>query len=280
MILAVSTVLAFASCEKDKYGTDAGNDTDPFIVVSVFSAEFPNDPDCDAVIRVAANNATSDIYLLAESASAKEARGMSDEAYADYVVSNGTKLSFTSSQFDGSLGTDITLSKLYGDNVISAVAVNSKGKYIASESFFGQKWEDVVDGSYTFGKSFMASRVGGTEVSTTLQQNSDNKSNYRFKDLWGAGKHLNISLMNQKGEDEDGVYTFFRVPAQATPFTYGTYGTISVRDVGYWQGDVSWITEGGYESGMYADHSCFIMVQYYVSAGNLGYGYDFFTPDE
>ena len=32
-------------------------------------------------------------------------------------------------------------------------------------------------------------------------------------------------------------------------------------------------------SGMYEDYSCFFYVQCYVSAGNLGYDYNFFVPD-
>ena len=44
--------------------------------------------------------------------------------------------------------------------------------------------------------------------------------------------------------------------------------------------NASWVTDNGYESGMYEDHFCFVYVQYFVSASNLGYGYDFFIPEE
>jgi hypothetical protein len=97
--------------------------------------------------------------------------------------------------------------------------------------------------------------------------------------VFGTGYHMKINLLDLKGKKSGREYTFFRVPVADTPFTYGDYGAVSVRDIGYWQSNDAFITEGGYESGMYADYSCFIYIQYFVSAGNLGYDYDYFVPD-
>jgi hypothetical protein len=85
--------------------------------------------------------------------------------------------------------------------------------------------------------------------------------------------------------DSDGKYQFFRIPVSETSFNYGNYGLVSVRDIGYWQGNDAYVTSSGYESGMYEDYSCFIAAQYYCSAGSLGYflsansNYDFFIPN-
>lgn len=66
VLAGLALAATLASCEKDKYGTDAGNDSTPNIVIKAFSAELPNDPDCDVVVRFAANNATTDVYYFAE----------------------------------------------------------------------------------------------------------------------------------------------------------------------------------------------------------------------
>lgn len=81
-------------------------------------------------------------------------------------------------------------------------------------------------------------------------------------------------------EERPKATSFFRIPEQKLPFTYSTYGNVSIRDVGFWQGDDAYVTENGYESGIYADGSCFICEQYYVSTGSLGLAmYDYFVAD-
>ncbi len=77
-----------------------------------------------------------------------------------------------------------------------------------------------------------------------------------------------------KGTDEDGNFTMFRVPAQATGQSFGSYGVFNVRDVAEWQND-----DGYLDCKIYESHDAYFWVQYYVSAGNLGYGYDEFTPN-
>ncbi len=278
---SIVAVFALASCEKEQYGTMPGNDTDPYAVISVTTPSLPNDPDCDAFVRIAVNSATTDVYYLAELESAKTARGMSDEAYADYVVSNGTKATLSASEFDGSRGADVLLPKLFGQNVISAVAVGSNGKYLASADFYGLKWNDIATGTYKFGSSAISNTLGTkTKAGVVLQQNNDDPTDFRFKDLYKQGYHLTIKAYpNYTGEDEDGVYTFLRVPAQATGLNHASYGAMSVRDYGYRYGDDGYIFGGGYEGGMYSDYNIFLYMHVYVSAGNFGGAYDYFVPD-
>ena len=103
--------------------------------------------------------------------------------------------------------------------------------------------------------------------------------------MYKPGYSLKIqALPDLTATNEYGTYTYCRVPVQDTGFTYGDYGAIKVRDVGYWQGDESFVTESGFENQYYTDGTakgCLdVMVQYYVSAGNLGYNYDSYTPAE
>ena len=101
---------------------------------------------------------------------------------------------------------------------------------------------------------------------------------YGILEQRGATKS-NISRV-ERGQIVPTATSFFRIPEQKLPFTYSTYGNVSIRDVGFWQGDDAYVTENGYESGIYADGSCFICAQYYVSAGSLGLAmYDYFVAD-
>lgn len=274
---------AFTACQVEE-GTTPGGDSAPYVNVMQYEVAAPLNPDNDVKVRILANDQANDIYYIAEKTADKEARGLSAEAYADYVVSNGIKASMESNLQSGGKVLDLTLTDLFGEYTITAVAANGGNKVSASTVFIGLDWETVCEGTYQFGIAAIK-RVAGEMTPTTLQVCTTNDKLYRFKDLFGQGFHMKINLLSIKGKDADGEYTYFRIPAQKTGLEYGSYGEISIRDVGYWQGADSWITDNGYESGMYADYFCFIMAQYYVSAGNLGYSagsgndYDYFIPE-
>lgn len=276
ILAGLAVLTSLFSCEKDKYGTEAGKDSTPNIVLNVFSASLPNDPDCDAVVRFAANNATTDVYYFAELKSEKEKRNLSDEAYADYVVANGTKLNVEKNAFDGSFVADAVLKNLYYENVISAVAVGKGSKSMSSATFTGLKWNTICAGTYTF--TALASLLPKKE-GVKLQVQESDPTQYRFKDLYGEGHNLNFFTLDKSATDDYGTYKYARIPVQSTGLSHKTYGAISVRDVGYWQGNDSYITDGGFESCLYENYTCFMYAQYYVSAGSLGYKYDKFVPD-
>lgn len=281
VLAGLALAATLASCEKDKYGTDAGNDSTPNVVLKAFSAELPNDPDCDVVIRFAANNATTDVYYLAELKSQKDGRNLSDEAYADYVVSNGTKLTVEKNPFDGSYVGDAVIKNLYYENIISAVAVGQGRKSLSYVSFTGLKWNTLCTGTYTFVNSFSKGLVGATKDDVILQQQDADKTQYRLKNLFGLGKNLNFFTIDKTATDEQGKYQFARIPAQSTGLTHSKHGAISIRDVGYWQGDDSFVTtNSGYESRLYEDYKCIIYGQYYVTAGNAGYQKEYFVPNK
>lgn len=278
ILFSLAALLTLASCEKDKYGTMPGKDTEPFVMVSQITPALPYDSDCDVILRLAANNATTDVYYFAETAAQKEARNLAEEAYADYVVSNGKKASLSANDFDGSSNADVVLQTLYGEHVITAVAVNGNKKYSVSQSYTGLKWNDVVSGNYTFKTASIASRAGGSPKQALLQQLDTDPDRYRFKDLFMVGKHLEFHIYRENGESFRGVdpdlgeFTYCRVEPQDTGLTYGSYGAVSVRDSGYKNNDDSFDVE------LYDDNMVYLYIQYYVSAGNLGTAWDNFKP--
>ena len=166
---------------------------------------------------------------------------------------------------------------MYGKYAITVVVVNGNKKTSAVTEFTGLEWADVVNGTYYFA---VKPDVTGESRPTTLQVCTTDNTLYRLKDVFGQGANMKFQLLpDYTAKDADGTYTYFRIPATETPFTYGSHGTVSVRDIGYWQGSSAWITDNGYESGMYEDYYCFFYIQYYVSAGSLGYNYEYFVPD-
>jgi len=264
---------ALTSCTEEE-GTIPGNDSVPSVVVYQYAAGRPNNPDNDIVVRFAANSKTSEAYYLVEKTAEKEAHvsSMGEEGYKDYVISNGVRID----GIQGASDADVTLTDLYGAYTITAVAVGGSVKSASEARFMGLDWADVASGTYHF---FNSARIGVSSRPTVLQVCTTDANLYRFKDVFGAGYSLKINLIDQYDSDSGGEYRFFRIPVAETPFTYGGYGAVGVRDVGYWQGNAAYVTDYGYESGMYADHYCFLCIQYFVSGGSIGYGYDEFVPE-
>lgn len=269
---------AMTSCTAEE-GTEPGNDAQPNVVMYQYTVKKPYNEDNDVALRLAFNNQVESAYYLAEKATEKEARlaSLGEEGYMDYVVSNGVKVASVAED------ANITITDLFGKYAITAVAVSGNQKASASSEFTGLEWADVVSGTYYFA---VITAMTGESNPTTLQVCTTNNTLYRFKDVFGEGSHMKIQLMpDYQGKSADGTYTYFRIPVTVTPYMHATYGEVSVRDVGYWQGSEAWITTNGYESGMYEDYSCFIAAQYYCSGGSFGYGYkgntklEYFIPD-
>lgn len=264
--------LAMTSCVAEE-GTEPGNDSVPVVTIYQYKVSKPLNVDNDVKLRFSTNSRTEEVYYLAEKTADKETRITStgEEGYKDYVVANGVKLSGIS----GESSVDVTLIDLYGEYTITAVAAGGGGRTSATTVFLGLDWTTVASGTYYF---FNSSRIGISSNATSLQVCTTDDKLYRFKDVFGLNYHMKINLLNLTGKDAGGEeYTFFRVPVTDTPFTYND-NAVSVRDIGYWQGSDAWITDNGYESGMYADYTCFVLIQYFA-ASNMGYGYDEFIPD-
>ena len=279
LIVVLAGFMLMTSCEKE-VGSLPGNDTDPFVAMTLSSASLPNDPDCDVVVRLAANSAATDVYYFAETEAQKNSRNLAEDAYADYVVQNGKKATLTKSEYDGANIADLVIKSLYKKNIVSAVAVAGDKKYIVSKDFTGIQWNTLSTGTYKFAKAAIANAVGSATVTTSLQQSAEDETQFRFKDVYGVGHNLNFFVLpDYTATDSYGTYTYARIAAQATGLSYGSYGAVSVRDIGYWQGDDSYITDSGFEGCYYSKNLVILYAQYYVSAGSLGYGYEYYQAN-
>lgn len=281
LFIVLLATAAMTSCAEDE-GTVPGNDPNPMVTVYQYKPVKPYNADNDITLRFATNNKTTEVYYLAEKTEEKDTHvaSMGKDAYMDYVVSNGTKVG----DISGESNVEVTLTDMYGEYTITAVAIGNGNKTSYEVVFLGLDWADVVTGTYYFAQQSVSgtpsSNVTGVSFTPTVLQVCTTDANlYRFKDVFGTGYHMKINLIDYKSSDADGEYQFFRVPAVETPYTYGSHGIVSVRDIGYWQNSDAFITDGGYESGMYENYNCFVFIQYYVAAGNIGYGYDTFLAD-
>ncbi|MGI6243995.1 MAG: hypothetical protein ACOYJK_10795 [Prevotella sp.] len=277
MLLAAVT---FSACTEDD-GTDPGSDSGANLVVYEYSAAVPNNPDNDAVYRVAMNNRTSELYYLAEPTETADANGKATPAYADRVIANGTKVTIDQDAYSGGNIADVVVSGMKGDYTITFVAVNGNQKVMKQSTFFGLEWIDVASGTYKF--SEIPQKVFGLPASspTTIQYCKSEPNLYRFKDLYGTTNHLKFKKTDVTGSDENGTFCFIRVEGQSTPFSFSSYGTVSVRDLAYWQNDESLAYDPGLGSYMYIDgaakNSVVLALQFYVDAGNLGYKGEMFV---
>lgn len=282
-LIALFSLLAFTACSEDEQGVAPGGDGAPHVAIYQLSVQEPYDSDNDQALRLAVNQQTETVYYLAEKTADKEARDMSDAEYADYVVANGTQGTLVADKQNGGKYADVVVTGMKGAYTITAVASGAGQKQLSTVTFNGPNWMDVAKGTYTF-STRAQQRLGVAETkSDVLFQNLESDPTlYRFKNLYGFGASLLLRLSDKTGEDKYDKLQFFRVEAQTTPFSYGSYGTISVRDLGYWQDDDSYAFDPDYGCFMYTEkykNTVIVAVQYFVSAGSLGYGWDEFDPE-
>lgn len=271
------TVLASApllwACSADE-GTMPGSDPKPAVTVYTYApTEAGLNPDNDVVVRFVTNNKTTEVkYIVAPTSEVENILNNGGEkSLLEKVESQGTVLT----GLESNSYKDITLTDIHGDYTVAAAA---NGSVLANRvNFVGLDWSLVKNGVFFYNKDNV---TPVPQVEASLEICTTDDTLYRINGVFGEGTAMKMYLLDLKGEDEDGVYTFFRVRPTETPWTYGNYGTVSVRDIGYWQNNEAFVTSGGYESGLYADGSAFFYLQWYVAAGNLGYGYSFFIPND
>lgn len=272
-------MMVLTGCSADE-GTEPGTDSTPGVVVYSYTPDASKklNADNDITIRFATNSAAREVSYLVEKEDDVQSYLASngEEAYANKVASEGTKLTI-----DGAGQTDIDITGLYGPYVISAVATNgtNHGKR-SSVVFTGLDWSDVVSGTYYPEQSFLK-----TPVMCTLQVCTTNDMLFRLKDVFGEGYSMKIQLIDKTGTDADGKYTYARIPRCDTPYMLtlsdGSKQQLWLQDVGYWQGNSAFVTDSGYESGMYTDYSCFFMAAWMAGTrGCVAYqDYSYFIPD-
>lgn len=266
----------FTACEEEE-GTVPGNDSQPKVTLYSYTPDAPYDTDNDIRVRVAANSKATEIYYLAEETEKTNEyiKSKGENAFYEKVIAEGKKVDVAPAETG-----DVYVTGMFGQNTITFVAVNGGSKTASTLSFYGYTWNTISTGTYTFSEKAQ-SRLGIASAATELQVNADDSDALRFKNLWGSGKHMYINKTEFASEDKEGnKYTFIRVPSQTTPFEFSDYGNINVRDVAEWQGDDSYVTSSLgavlYDDGSYA----YIVAQYFVSAGSLGYGADEYVAAE
>lgn len=268
MILAAAPMLW--ACSADM-GSEPGTDPNPAVTLYTYAPAEGN-PDNDVTVRFVTNNKTSSVkYLLAPSADVKD---LSDAQLISKVESEGK----TVDNLGGDSYADITLTDIFGDYTIAAVANGSSlGNRV---TFTGLSWELVKEGTFYYNNDIVPAVAGIESVEASLEICTTDASLYRINGVFGNGTAVKMEMLDLTGEDEDGKYQFFRVKPTNTPWSYGDYGTMFVQDIGYWQGNEAFVTSGGYESGLYEDGSAFFYLAWSVSAGTLGYNYSYFQPYE
>lgn len=266
IMFAFIGALAFTACSEES-GTEPGTDSKPVVTVYQYEAQLPLSADNDVIIRVAANSSVEAAYYLAEKADDKAGRNMTADAYADYVVSNGKKID----NLSAGNPVDLAVTDMMGDYIITVVGVKGNTKYSTETAFKGLDWRDIATGTYTFAKP---AATGMSSNKATLQYCANVDGLYRIKDVYGAGFSLKFTGTGMKGTDADGNFEVVRVAAQPIGKTYRDYGNVSVRDVATWQNSDDYLDNQMYDNGY-----CNFWVQYFVSAGSLGYGYDEFVPE-
>lgn len=263
------------ACSADE-GSEPGSDPNPVVTVYCYEPSTPDlNPDNDAIVRFVTNNkATSVKYLVLPTEAANAAiKNGGEKALLDKVEAEGVKID----DIGANSYADVTIKDLHGDYTIAAVANGtSLGNRV---TFFGLDWNLVKEGVFVYGA------VGGKyapapQVEAALEVCTTDSTLYHIKNAFGEGTALRMYMLDEIGYDDDGAYTMFRVYPTITPFTYGDYGWISVRDVASWQNNTSYATNPDYCCGMYEDGYSLFCIQWYVSAGSLGLGYSAFVPYE
>jgi hypothetical protein len=279
MILTLGAVL-YTACTED-VGTEIGSDGAPYVSVYQYVASQPDDPDTDAALRVAANNKVSAVYYLAELTADKKERGLSDDAYADYVVNNGTQVELVTDSFSGGKYADFVAKNMKGEYTISVVGVDGGKKAMASTKFTGLDWVTVAEGTYKFGARAQQVLSVDPTTTTTLQYLKTDTTLYRFKFLYGFGLSLQARLTEEVGDNEGDPIYYLRVePQTLAGYTFGSYGTVGVRDLGYWQDDDSFAYDPDYGCWIMDDNYCNIALSYFGSNGkNITYAWDEFIPN-
>lgn len=274
LVLTLFALLVFTACS-DEQGTTVGSDSKPKVTLYKYDAAPPADPDNDITLRVAANSKTESAYYLVEEKSVKEARGMSDAEYAEYVVANGTQIT----GINGDSFVDVPLSGLFGEKVISVVAVGGGAKNLSSLDFNGLSWSEVVSGTFVFGSYSRRAMTGCPESKdVTLLVCTTNPNLYKIKDLYGAGYSLKFTKNGATDVESGETVEFVRVSTTYTPYVYNN-SQVYLRDMGYGYNNDAYATHLSYGCYIYPDNYVYFTFRYANSTGNITWDNDYFEPN-
>lgn len=262
----LATAALFAACDDTQEGTEPGGDSQPNVVVFQQTADEEYDADMTTKLRLAVNSATEAVYVLTESAADYAAHYKDDESYAEYVVGNGTEVAIPD---------DMTVDyhvSCGGLNYITAVAVKGNTRKMAPSVTFTGYTYSQVEGT----EDYVFTDPWGLVCDAQLVVCNEIPTNYRLKGVslskFGDETfNIDMSVYTDKNGDavkSDAGETYLRVLAQETPYTYGSYGVVAIRDIAEWQADVSFV-ESAYGCTITDDGQLYLALNIYVSAGNL-----------
>lgn len=272
-ILFALLPFAFAACDDVQEGTEIGGDSKPSVVLYQYEAEesLGYDPDNTTKIRLAINSAVESLYLLTESAADYKAHySGDDDAYADYIVANGTKVDVSN------LVIDNYVSDLIGSYYSTAVAVKGKEKVMSETvSFEGAPWV-VAEGT----SDYVYTTWLGTTCKAQLKYLTTDPTQYRLKGINYASKEDGITgaatttyfltvLTDAEGNAVGGDgYRFVTLGAQKTTYSYGDYGYIYARDVATYTGNDAYATSS-YGCLITDDNQLYLVLDFYVTDGRI-----------
>lgn len=275
-IIASAAALILSGCAA-KEGTEPGTDASPKVVVYTYNPGAGYNPDNDVAVKITANGAVDEVYYLLEKADDFNANleSKGESGYADYVKANGTKASLETLEFNGSKYFNTIITNVLGESKVVAVGVSSGNYSIANADFVGLTWTDLASGTFS---SETMTKLGLSSIPAKLQKCDQVEGRYRFPDLFAEGYHRVFTISGKAQKDDQGD-TFYNIVIanQETGLTYGNYGMISARDVSTWQNNSNYLVYNAF----YPDYNYVIAwTQYNVTAGNLGYGDDEFSPED
>lgn len=273
----LATASLFWACSADE-GEMPGSDPTAAVTLYTYAPTDENlNPDNDVVVRFVTNDKVSSLkYMIIPSTDVASILSSSGEqGLVSKVETDGKAIS----DVKGNSSYEVTVTDLHGE--YTAVAVVNGGVLSNKVTYVGLDWATVKHGTFYAVRPDKFFNPAQVAAEATLDVCTTDETLYRVNNAFGEGTAIKMNLLDVKAADSDGdVYTLFRVSATKTPWTVGNYGIASVRDIGYWQGNSAFVTSAtGYENGLYEDGSAFFCLQWFVSAGNLGFTDSYFIPN-
>lgn len=139
-------LITFTGCKVEE-GEYPGHDGAPSVVLYQYTPdETKYNVDNDLILRVAANSVVENVYYLAQKEDERNAKleELGEEAFMAYVIEHGTKIEKSTD-----LNSDVVITGLKGQNIITVVATAGNNKFKAETSFMGIDWENLGTGAYT-----------------------------------------------------------------------------------------------------------------------------------
>ncbi|MBQ1647442.1 MAG: hypothetical protein II047_03075 [Bacteroidales bacterium] len=176
------------------------------------------------------------------------------------------KVTFTKAE----VGKEYTCHIMVADPKYASLYSSEDTPFI-SFTFVKVAWETLATG--TLDSWWAEGEIPGV----TLQHCVTFPERYRFVDPYKDGWDLLFTTFGDEKTDKEGkAYFNCRVAPTETSTVYGPYGNVTIKDVGYWQGDDKYAELNTF----YPDSKAVTLyIQWSVSLGSIGAGQEVFTPN-